>query len=145
MFWIFQSISQTCFFEKNCWNPPFLSYIIVTYTKRKQISIVSSFIIAKNVQYCARTSQAWKCTAGMHIASHYQSGFWAHIETCYCTSHLCKLWPHIASHALVKTQKINNCMSSFGLIEKNMELFHIYLASCISAMHSMHIWDGTEF
>jgi hypothetical protein len=32
------------FYEK------FLSYKIVTYTKRKQISFVSSFIIAKNVR-----------------------------------------------------------------------------------------------
>ena len=65
-----------------------MSYKIVTYTKRKQISIVISFIIAKNVPYCGPAPQAWKCTAHMHIAS------------CDHTSHLRKLRPHIASHAL---------------------------------------------
>ena len=54
------------------------------------------------MRYCGRTSQALKCTARTHIASYYQNGFRTHIATCYRTSHLCKLQPHIASHALTK-------------------------------------------
>ena len=58
--------------------------------------------LPKNVRYFGRTSEAWKCTARTHIESYYQNGFRTHIETCYRTSHLCKLRPHIASHVLIK-------------------------------------------
>ena len=77
-----------------------MSYKIVTYTKRKLIYIVSSFIIAKIVPYCSHTLQTWKCTARTHITSYYQNGFRTHIASCDRTSHLRKLRPHIASHAL---------------------------------------------
>ena len=101
----FQVITQKrIFFVKNCWNPPFLSYRIVTYTKRKQIRIVISFISGKKVRYCGHTSQAWKCTARKHITSYYQNGFRTHIATCDLSSQIAEVRPHIASHALV------NCM-----------------------------------
>ena len=57
-----------------------------------------------NVRYWGCTSQALKCTARTHTASYYQNGFRTHIATCYCTSHLSKLQPHIASHGLITTK-----------------------------------------
>ena len=72
----------------------------LTYTKRKQISIVSSFIIAKkmcDIVVALRKPE----NARTYIASYYQNEFHKHIATCDHTSHLRNLWPHIASHALV--------------------------------------------
>ena len=44
-----------------------------------------------------------------------------------------RFWSGKISHIQVKTQKsINNPMSSFGLVEKNMELSHIYTAVAVN-------------
>ena len=49
---VIKVISQKLvYLGKNCSNPPFLSYKIVTYTKKKQIAIFRSFIIVKIMCY----------------------------------------------------------------------------------------------